>query len=215
MSLPAHKEFRFLLPALQLLMPICGSGLYSLQKTKGRNVYWKRLVALVCLALQLPTAIYFSLVHQRGTISVMSEIAEQTRRDTNATVLYLMPCHQTPFYSHVHQRVDMTFPDCSPEGWESRVWQLNTANFPSKGFANCLKKSLKTSEFFRDPAHMLETVFDACQLPTYIVMFKSAAAKTQQLLEANKYEISKKLFNAHFSVDENGLQDSILMYRKG
>ena len=29
-SLPAHKEFRFLLPALQLLMPFCGLSVASL-----------------------------------------------------------------------------------------------------------------------------------------------------------------------------------------
>lgn len=34
-SLPAHKEFRFLLPALLLLMPYCGTALHDLHQRWG------------------------------------------------------------------------------------------------------------------------------------------------------------------------------------
>lgn len=88
-SLPAHKEFRFLLPALQLLMPYCGLGAARLlgsvgtgaasaprrrqaqpganassssaQKAGGRLRRW---AGAACLLLQLPVAAYFLLVHQ-------------------------------------------------------------------------------------------------------------------------------------------------------
>lgn len=85
-SLPAHKEFRFLLPALQLLMPYCGLaasrllGTGAVQGTStsrkagslggkerqaaGQRSCW-RWGALACIALQLPMAPYFLLVHQR------------------------------------------------------------------------------------------------------------------------------------------------------
>ena len=36
-SLPAHKEFRFLLPALLLLMPYCGVGLNDLAGRWGQQ----------------------------------------------------------------------------------------------------------------------------------------------------------------------------------
>jgi phosphatidylinositol glycan class B len=29
-------------------------------------------------------------------------------------LLFLTPCHATPFYSHVHRNVSMHFLDCSP-----------------------------------------------------------------------------------------------------
>lgn len=77
-SLPAHKEFRFLLPALQLAMPYCGLGAAWLvehpalaQQAKGGSgggqgssgVRWCALVALVLA--QLPVGLYFSTVQHR------------------------------------------------------------------------------------------------------------------------------------------------------
>jgi phosphatidylinositol glycan class B len=76
-SLPAHKEFRFLLPALQLLMPYCGLALARLfgsasssrsGKDSGRvhpSRPWGRWGAALCILLQLPMAAYFLLYHQR------------------------------------------------------------------------------------------------------------------------------------------------------
>lgn len=85
-SLPAHKEFRFLLPALQLLMPYCGlaaarlwgcsavQGPSDRRAAGGRGSKERRPAeqrsawrwgALACIALQLPMAAYFLLVHQR------------------------------------------------------------------------------------------------------------------------------------------------------
>jgi GPI mannosyltransferase 3 len=70
-SLPAHKEFRFLLPALQLAMPYCGRGAALLATPKGhqeapqRGVNWRLASAAFCIFLQIPLALYFSTVHQR------------------------------------------------------------------------------------------------------------------------------------------------------
>jgi phosphatidylinositol glycan class B len=81
-SLPAHKEFRFLLPALQLFMPYCGLGAAHLMHNIGspfvprtrpygksqqgstcrpRRV-WRSLTTASIL-LQLPLAAYFLVVH--------------------------------------------------------------------------------------------------------------------------------------------------------
>ena len=72
-SLPAHKEFRFLLPALQLLMPYCGLAVARLAGSasssgSGRvhsSRPWGRWGAAGCILLQLPMAAYFLLFHQR------------------------------------------------------------------------------------------------------------------------------------------------------
>ena len=78
-SLPAHKEFRFLLPALQLAMPFCGLGAAWLlerpaalaeqansAKGKGQNRGGVRRLALAALILaQLPMGAYFSTVQHR------------------------------------------------------------------------------------------------------------------------------------------------------
>ena len=70
-SLPAHKEFRFLLPAMQLLMPYCGAAAAALLGSGKRAAgggsgparLW-RWAGMACLLLQLPMAAYFVLVHQ-------------------------------------------------------------------------------------------------------------------------------------------------------
>jgi hypothetical protein len=85
-SLPAHKEFRFLLAALQLLMPFCGLGAAyafnltdasmlgkgNVVPTSGASAYSAKSVAVplwrwaagACLLLQLPLAAYFMFMHQ-------------------------------------------------------------------------------------------------------------------------------------------------------
>ena len=109
-----HKEFRFIFPILPLGMCYCGyffdylckSSPTPTQKDQG---IWNTLLgrhcnkatALVWLLLitNVPVALYTSLVHQRGTIDVMYNIQEQCKTsDKKPSVLFLMPCHSTPFY---------------------------------------------------------------------------------------------------------------------
>lgn len=62
-SLPAHKEFRFLLPALQLLMPLAGAGTHRIAAIRtGRRA--RALLALL-FACQFGLFAYFGLVHHR------------------------------------------------------------------------------------------------------------------------------------------------------
>ena len=91
-SLPAHKEFRFLLPAWQLLVPYCGLATSTLMEgradcsgplrkrptapativhRRAQLARWDhcvaalwRCAAVACLLFQLPLAAYFMLVHQ-------------------------------------------------------------------------------------------------------------------------------------------------------
>lgn len=123
-SLPAHKEFRFLLPALQLIMPYCGLGAAALwgsedssgprtrQKAKAGAPRWRKGCVAAALLLQVPMTIFFSVFHQRGQVQVV----EGLRRGSDDSVLFLTPCHTTPFYSHIHRLIPMRFFDCSPPG---------------------------------------------------------------------------------------------------
>lgn len=64
---------------------------------------WRRAAASVLLVSNLFAALYTGLIHQRGTLDVMSHL--QTLCDVGSAstppqpdVLFLMPCHSTPFY---------------------------------------------------------------------------------------------------------------------
>lgn len=123
-SLPAHKEFRFLLPTLQLIMPYCGLGAAALwnsessagprtrHKAKAGPQRWKKSALAAMLFLQVPMTIFFSVYHQRGQVQVM----ESLRHGNNDSILFLTPCHTTPFYSYIHRPIFMRFFDCSPPG---------------------------------------------------------------------------------------------------
>lgn len=46
----------------------------------------------------------------------MGEVRRLAAADPATSVLFLTPCHATPYYSHVHLPVPMRFLDCSPPG---------------------------------------------------------------------------------------------------
>ena len=53
----------------------------------------------------------------RGQIDVMRHLSHQSQlAGPGLHVLFLTPCHATPYYSHLHQPIPMQFLDCSPSG---------------------------------------------------------------------------------------------------
>ena len=47
-------------------------------------------------------ALYTGVVHQRGVLDVMPFLrSEIDKSDGKASVLFLMPCHSTPFYRYL------------------------------------------------------------------------------------------------------------------
>lgn len=65
---------------------------------------WKAKIMVLFLALtNIPLAIYTSTVHQKGTTDVMEYIqieSSKLRSANDMSVLFLMPCHSTPFYRY-------------------------------------------------------------------------------------------------------------------
>jgi hypothetical protein len=67
------------------------------------KMFWrsKRCVIGALIVTNLPLALYTSVLHQRGTLDVMKYIADQSMRTVDgqqSSVMYLMPCHSTPYY---------------------------------------------------------------------------------------------------------------------
>lgn len=52
-------------------------------------------VVLFCLC-NIPAAWYLSLRHQRGVLDAVDFLSTQVTK--NDSVLFLMPCHSTPYY---------------------------------------------------------------------------------------------------------------------
>ncbi|RMZ87981.1 hypothetical protein DV736_g4802, partial [Chaetothyriales sp. CBS 134916] len=122
LSIISHKEVRFiylLLPGLHILaaQPIYAFFAPVFQQavlaSTRRTKYFKASLLLVLLSLNLTIAVYTSQIHNSGVINVMHYLRHQFEEHydisagemsaiaSNMTVGFLMPCHSTPWRSHL------------------------------------------------------------------------------------------------------------------
>ncbi|XP_019910540.1 GPI mannosyltransferase 3 isoform X2 [Esox lucius] len=191
-SLLAHKEFRFIYPVLPFCMVFCGIALANLKT-------WRRPAACALLVSNLIPALYTGLLHQRGPLDVMGHLQNLCDHTNPSTptlpeVLFLMPCHSTPFYSHIHCPMKMRFLECPPDltGDESYVDEAE--------------------RFFADPHQWLMTSFPyKSMLPTHLVFF-DVLEQIAAFLDGNTFVRSTEIFHTHFP--EGRVGKSILVYQR-
>lgn len=127
-------------------------------------------MALLCA--NIAPAAYFSLIHQKGTVEVMPHLAKIAReyRDEdghNARLLFLMPCHSTPYFSHIHQNVTMRFLTCEPN--------LNNQN-------NYVDEA---DHFYNDPLAWYKfhiPVYPRSATPSHLILFDNLVDKLPEVL---------------------------------
>ena len=98
LSLSAHKEYRFLLPVMPSLILLC---LYALPSNK----FIKTLIFI-----QIPVFVYLGYFHQLGALKA----TDLLRNEDPSSVAFWVNCHGTPFYSHMHKNIPMSFLRCEP-----------------------------------------------------------------------------------------------------
>ncbi|KAJ3041138.1 hypothetical protein HDV00_009852 [Rhizophlyctis rosea] len=121
-SLISHKEFRFIMPTLPPLLAYAGECLNRINQSPSSTTqsWTKRPITRVMLGLVVTNGImayYFSRVHQRGVLAVMDWLRREVRTwndDTEKGILFVMPCHSTPYYAYLHRNVTMRFITCEP-----------------------------------------------------------------------------------------------------
>mmetsp|Transcript_43448 Transcript_43448/g.82910 ORF Transcript_43448/g.82910 Transcript_43448/m.82910 type:complete len:586 (-) Transcript_43448:188-1945(-) len=203
-----HKEFRFLLPVLPLLLMYAGRALATVQPAWTNHSapgagwqrrFWNRRALLLgILITQVPAALYLSVVHQRGSLAVMPFLASEAEngRVRGGGILFLTPCHATPFSTHIHRPVPMRFLDCTPPAQAGDMDESDV--------------------FFSNPASFLESSYfakDQDMLPSHIVVNDDpqVLGSVQTLLVENNYKLVNTFFNAHFAVDR-ALQANVLVF---
>ncbi|ANB11947.1 Gpi10p [Sugiyamaella lignohabitans] len=139
-SLLAHKEVRFIFPLIPLLHLLVAA---ALDRIRRRAIFPLPYLVAILLAINVPVATYFSLYHQRGVIDVISYLRHEP---TVSSVGFLMPCHSTPWQSHIH-RPDIT------------AWFLTCE--PPLGLTAKQQKSYLdiADQFYADPTTFLDTHF--------------------------------------------------------
>uniref|UniRef100_UPI00398E44E1 GPI mannosyltransferase 3 n=1 Tax=Pristiophorus japonicus TaxID=55135 RepID=UPI00398E44E1 len=176
-SFLSHKEFRFIYPVMPLCMVFCG---YSLANLKA----WKKPAVCFLLSSNVCLVLYTGLIHQRGTLDVMQHV-QQLCKDTlperdEPSLFFLMPCHSTPFYSHVHCPIKMHFLECPPDltGNNSYVDEADL--------------------FFEEPLKWLNIRFSGqASLPTHLIFYNVMEQKIEPFLMTRNYVKTTILFHTH------------------
>ena len=118
LSLISHKEVRFIYPLLPTLHVLTAPPLVDFflpAVTHSNRAYMPRRLSLVFLLLvNITVAIYTSVYHASGTINVLSYLRNQQQAHNpvgksayspgasqRITAGFLMPCHSTPWRSHL------------------------------------------------------------------------------------------------------------------
>jgi GPI mannosyltransferase 3 len=204
------------------------------------------------LALHLPPALYLSTLHQRGPLAIMealqSELAATTATTpattaataaTSATqqqrsVAFLMPCHSTPFYSHLHTRGQwhngasplqkpleqplqqqplllLRALDCSPEvprgTSESARFETDALALVSSMYSSSSSSSSSSSRNSRSSRSSDSSQQQQQQqLPEYIVTYPLYSdGALRPWLQQHSYSEVRRVFNTHCSGDADAL----------
>ena len=64
-----------------------------------------KLVLWLLVIGNLPMMFYFSVIHQRGALDVVKFLNAETTGRPDMSVLFLMPCHSTPYYRYGNFRI--------------------------------------------------------------------------------------------------------------
>lgn len=192
-SLVAHKEFRFVQHLTPVFMIWAGLGLHWISRHVERPTLYT-LIMMHCL-LNTLAGVYIGFFHQRGTVTVTTDLANWV--ESGDQVVFLTPCHATPFHSHIHHpEVQLHFLDCSPD--------LKGSGQPHE-----------EARFYADPVGWWEHHVAAREVPVseYVVVFEESLVQLHEVLLSQGYQITRKYFFAHLLLDDR-LTSHLLLYKK-
>jgi len=160
-SLSGHKEWRFIHPVLPILHIFAAKALMESSKSniterqasaQGDFSKFLRTVSkshLALLLLQLPVIFYCIAYRSSPQVSVMSYLRSLSRNGGGVrSVGFLMPCHSTPWQSHLHN------PGLDHPG---RLWAIGCEP-PLQG-QDVDKYKDQTDVFYESPLEYLKTRF--------------------------------------------------------
>lgn len=153
-----HKELRFLLPCMPVLMVFAGAGMWcALQRL---STTFKKFLVVLLVVTNVAAFLFLAMYHQRAPIACTDRLLKEMLRDPDGfSVDFLTPCHATPYASHLHSGTkcpDLRFLDCSPR------WL---------GDGSLTRDGTDSDLFFHDGADFVETYYKrpSSRKPRFVV----------------------------------------------
>ncbi|KAF2117574.1 Alg9-like mannosyltransferase family-domain-containing protein [Lophiotrema nucula] len=219
LSLISHKEVRFLYPVLPFLHVISAGPLSSFLAPPLSLS--RRVILSLALLFNLLIAGYASQVHQRGVIDVLSYLRHKHEariadaRLSATTIGFLMPCHSTPWRSHlVHPGIDAWALTCEPPldvPLSERASYLDEADQFYKGLGPVpwLKKYMDDTKSMKGSRSGMHWASQDAKLkggdrrpwPQNVVFFEQLEPKIRHVLKDTGYRECWRGFNTHFHDD--------------
>ena len=106
-SLLGHKEWRFLHPILPAALVLCSKALvdYNILKedsSKDRKFGTKYYLLQIMAILSIIPSVYVMYFHGKAQVDVMKYLRSLDDSQLRSAG-FLMPCHSTPWQSHLHK----------------------------------------------------------------------------------------------------------------
>ncbi|KAH0559262.1 hypothetical protein GP486_004225 [Trichoglossum hirsutum] len=231
LSLISHKEVRFIYPILPALHILTAEALVSTVYPSQRNPrspprpqaaapriagLWKYILSIL-LATNILLALYTTLIHQSGVLSVLTYLRkEHGSRNTTTTIGFLMPCHSTPWRSHlIHPSIHAWALTCEPPinlDPAARATYLDEADvfYADAG-------SFLHTRFAPPPllGHKMQGSPEQRQWPDNIVFFEQLQPVLADILRDSGYVECWRGFNSHWHDDWRREGDVIVWCLQG
>ncbi|KAE8163669.1 GPI mannosyltransferase 3 [Aspergillus tamarii] len=197
LSLISHKEVRFIYPLLPTLHVLTAPPLVDFflpAVTHSNRAYMPRRLSLVFLLLvNITVAIYTSVYHASGTINVLSYLRNQQQAHNpvgksayspgasqRITAGFLMPCHSTPWRSHL---VDPNI----------HAWALSCEPPVDLNESQKAVYVDEADQFYNDPSQFLREnmaggLRHLPRTPSYLVSSKPRETSAQAYQQATPHE---------------------------
>ena len=236
----SHKEVRFIYPLLPSLHILAAAPIATFfapalthnlsPKLRPRRWFLKRILLVTLITINVFIALYTTTLHNSGLIRVSSYLRHQhdihyagSETPQNLTVAFLMPCHSTPWRSHLQHPPTFTTPGIS--GWaltcepplglnkEQRTAYLDEAdNFYADPHAWLRKnmsrhppraKSIFGSSLPRRSLELGSSVNSGSrrEWPDYLIFFEQLESVMQSALVGSAYQECWRGFNSHWHDD--------------
>ncbi|CAK4008480.1 GPI mannosyltransferase 3 [Lecanosticta acicola] len=220
LSTIGHKEVRFIYPLLPMLLVLAAGPLADFFHPfpAPKSVFRKFLLAMM-VTTNIYIAGYLSSTHQRGVVDVvhylrhrqeawLETVLADAAGTSNITVGFLMPCHSTPWRSHlVYHEIDAWALTCEPPlnmTTEERASYLDEADIFYANPTAWLEQNMMDQETVSrgvDLRELAEKDTGRREWPHHLVFFQQLEPTMKTVLAESRYKECRRFFNSHWHED--------------